>query len=186
MEHLPIQLAAFAIATVPVVWLSWRSLKSPKNHGFYRFFSWECILWLFVWQIPVWFRDLLSWHQILSWIILVASCYPVLAGVYELKKANRIDQKRDDPSLFGFESTTHLVTTGIFNYIRHPMYASLLFLAWGIAMKNPDPVSIIVAGFATILLYLTAIMEEKEDIRFFGEEYQAYMKRSKRFVPWIF
>jgi hypothetical protein len=47
MEHLPIQLLAFAIATVPVVWLSWRSLKSRKNHGFYRFFSWECILWLF-------------------------------------------------------------------------------------------------------------------------------------------
>ena len=186
MEHLSIQLVAFAIASVPVVWLSWRSLKSRKNHGFYRFFSWECILWLLIWQVLVWFRNPLSWHQILSWILLVTCCYPVLAGVYQLKKAHRIDQQRKDPSLFGFESTTHLVTTGIFHYIRHPMYSSLLILAWGVAMKNPGPLALLIAALASVLLYLTAVTEEKEDIAFFGDPYREYMSETKRFIPWIF
>jgi protein-S-isoprenylcysteine O-methyltransferase Ste14 len=110
----------------------------------------------------------------------------VLAGVYELKKYARAGQERNDPSLFGFENTSNLVTSGIFRYIRHPMYSSLLILAWGIAMKNPHLHALIIAGLTSVLLYLTVIMEEKEDIAYFGEDYRAYMKRSKRFIPWIF
>jgi protein-S-isoprenylcysteine O-methyltransferase Ste14 len=36
------------------------------------------------------------------------------------------------------EKTTILVTTGAYRYIRHPLYSSLLFLAWGIFFKAPS------------------------------------------------
>ena len=31
---------------------------------------------------------------------------------------------------FKFEQTGHLVTAGIYRYIRHPLYSALLLLAW--------------------------------------------------------
>ena len=33
----------FGILSVPILILSRRTLFSPASHGFYRFFSWECI-----------------------------------------------------------------------------------------------------------------------------------------------
>lgn len=186
MEHLTIQLLAFAITTIPVAWISWRSIRSVKNHGFYRFLAWECILWLFILQVPGWFREPFTWHQIISWILLFGCCYPVLAAVYQLKKAGKANKNREDSSLYTFERTTSLVTTGIFRYIRHPMYTSLMLLAWGIAMKQPTIHALLVALLATVLMALTGKMEEAEDIAFFGDAYREYMKRSKRFIPWIF
>jgi protein-S-isoprenylcysteine O-methyltransferase Ste14 len=39
---------------------------------------------------------------------------------------------------------------------------------------------------ATVFLIATAKADEAECIRFFGAEYQAYMKRTKMFVPFVF
>lgn len=75
---------------------------------------------------------------------------------------------------------------GIFKYIRHPLYSSLLFLTWGILLKNATIELSIAALISTIFLYFTAIYDEKECIMFFGNKYIDYMKRSKRFLPYIF
>jgi hypothetical protein len=37
----------FAISSAALFLVSRASLKSPRSHGFYRFFAWECILALF-------------------------------------------------------------------------------------------------------------------------------------------
>jgi protein-S-isoprenylcysteine O-methyltransferase Ste14 len=39
---------------------------------------------------------------------------------------------------------------------------------------------------ATSFLVATARIEEAEDIRFFGSAYQAYMKRTRMFIPFVF
>ncbi|TSA31770.1 MAG: isoprenylcysteine carboxylmethyltransferase family protein [Porphyromonadaceae bacterium] len=176
---------AFLIGSIPIIYLSWRSLGSTKNHGFFRFFAWEIILWLLVINIRFWFKDPFSWHQIISWILLLISIYPVIDGVYRFKAAGRINHERKDTTLFDFEHTTSLITTGVYRYIRHPMYASLLYLTWGIAFKNPSVIILIYAEAATIFLYLTVRVEERENLTYFGEEYRQYMKRTKRFVPWL-
>ena len=67
-----------------------------------------------------------------------------------------------------------------------PLYSSLLFLAWGIFFKRFSPFGLVLAIAATILLFITARMEERENITFFGEEYQEYMKKTKMFEPCIF
>ena len=88
--------------------------------------------------------------------------------------------------MVGIEKTTELVTTGVYHYIRHPFYSSLLFLGWGILLKNVNWIGILLAVLTTILLIITARKEEIENIQFFGENYQEYMKRTKMFVPFIF
>lgn len=176
---------AFFIGSLPIIYLSWRSLGSIRNHGFFRFFAWELILWLAVCNIRFWFKDPFSVHQIFSWTFLVISIYPLADSIYRFRVAGRINRERGDPTLFGFEHTTSLITTGVFRYIRHPMYASLLYLAWGIALKNPTIIILAYALATTFFLYLTVRVEERENLSYFGEDYRRYMKGTKRFVPWL-
>jgi protein-S-isoprenylcysteine O-methyltransferase Ste14 len=178
------KIAAFLILSIPVVIVSWRSLTRITNHGFYRFLAWECILWLAISNIRYWFEDPFSIRQIVSWIFLFYCIYPVTAGSILMKKLGKADEARDN-SLHGFEKTTELVDSGIFGYIRHPLYSSLLFLTWGILLKHVTLFLLVVALLATAFLFATALMEEKENIAFFGEKYKAYMKRTKMFVPFI-
>jgi protein-S-isoprenylcysteine O-methyltransferase Ste14 len=186
MKDIWVNIIIFGILTAPILWLSLRSLKSHRNHGFYRFFAWELMAWLLVSNFRDWFRDVTSVHQLVSWFLLIISIYPVLDGLYRFKTAGRINRQRNDPTLFGFEHTTELITTGVYRFIRHPMYASLLYLTWGIALKRPEPDSLIIGAITSLLLLLTVLAEEKENRAYFGDAYRQYMKRSKRFIPFVF
>ena len=61
----------------------------------------------------------------------------LVAGAVLLRRASKPGVVRVDEKLFKFEKTTELVTSGIFKYIRHPLYSSLIFLTWGIYFKHP-------------------------------------------------
>jgi len=176
----------FVLATIGITWVSRSSLRDVLFHGFYRFFAWETILILFLVNMNYWFVDPFSLRQIISWSFLIVSLVLIYQGVQLLRRKGRLDQERNDPALVGIEKTTELVTTGVYHYIRHPFYSSLLFLGWGILLKNVNWIGILLAVLTTILLIITAKKEEIENIQFFGENYQEYMKRTKMFVPFIF
>lgn len=180
------RLIIFGVLSIPVIILSWRALFNVKSHGFYRFFSWECIILLFVVNYSFWFDNPFSINQIFSWVFLLISIYLVVAGVILLKKIGKPLQNRDEKTLYQFEKTSELVEIGIFKFIRHPLYASLLFLTWGIFFKNITIILLFVALLSSLFLYLTAIFDERECIKFFGSKYIDYMKRSKMFIPFIF
>ncbi|MDX2444152.1 MAG: methyltransferase [Bacteroidales bacterium] len=179
------KLLLFGIISIPVIIISWRSLFNYKSHGFYRFFSWECIIWLFVANYKFWFVNPFTTTQIISWIFLLFSAYLVLTGVILMKKKGKPGMSRDEKTLYSFEKTSELLDTGIFKYIRHPLYSSLLFLTWGIFLKNPTIQLLLISLISTTVLYLTAIIEEKECVKHFGTKYVEYMKRSKKFIPFI-
>jgi protein-S-isoprenylcysteine O-methyltransferase Ste14 len=177
---------AFALGTLLLLALSWRALRRPQSHGFYRFFAWEAILALLVLNGPLWFVERFAAHQLLSWALLCASLLLLFAGLHQLRRMGRPDEQRTDPELFAFERTSQLVTTGIFHLIRHPLYASLLLLAWGVACKQPGALSWALALLASLALWLTAKRDEAECLQQFGEAYRDYMQRSRMFIPWLF
>lgn len=179
-------LILFGILSILIIIVSWRTLFNTKSHGFYRFFSWECIAWLFASNYRFWFDDFFSFHQIFSWVLLLVSIYLVVAGVIQLKSRGQQANHRDEKSLYQFEKTSELVDNGIYKYIRHPLYSSLLFLTWGIVIKNPTYALLMIAVLSSVFLYITARFDEKECINFFGSKYAEYMKRSKMFVPLLF
>jgi protein-S-isoprenylcysteine O-methyltransferase Ste14 len=129
----------FGLLSAPLVFISRASLRRPGSHGFYRFFAWEAILGLALLNLPAWFKDPFARHQIISWLLLIASLALVAAGVHLLSAFGGTDpdQASDVPKI-GIEKTTSLVTTGIYGYIRHPLYSSLLFLTWGVFFKRPS------------------------------------------------
>jgi protein-S-isoprenylcysteine O-methyltransferase Ste14 len=175
----------FLTVSVALIYISRASLRNLGSHGFYRFFAWECILVLFLLNMRVWFDQPCSAHQIISWVLLIISIPLVLPGVSALvRKGKPTEVHRDEP-LLAFEKTTVLVTVGIYRYIRHPLYSSLLFLNWGVFFKSPSLVGMSLAITTTVFLILTARAEEREDIAYFGEAYREYMGRTKMFVPFL-
>jgi protein-S-isoprenylcysteine O-methyltransferase Ste14 len=179
-----ISIIIFILLSIPIIVISWRSIFRIKNHGLYRFISWECILWLIISNIVFWFKDPFSIFQVISWVLLFLSLYPFISGVYIIKKAGQADRNRDN-SLYGFEKTSELIETGVFKYIRHPLYTSLLLLTWGIFFKHTDYILLLISFISSAALFLTARMEEKENIRYFGEQYREYMRKTKMFIPFI-
>lgn len=177
----------FIVVSSIIVAVSWKSLQQPGSHGFYRFFAWEAILALIVINMPFWFRNPFAWNQILAWALLILCMIPLVFGVQALRTRGKPVEKREgEPSLLAFEKTTALVTSGIYQYIRHPLYSSLFLLAWGAFFKSPSWIGAALAVTATFFLVATAKADEAECTRFFGPQYQDYMKQTKRFVPYIF
>lgn len=180
------RLIGFAIASIGLVYISRRSLLAPRSHGFYRFFAWEMIAALFFLNVTTWFRNPWSWNQIISWSLLFISLIPLGFGVHALKTRGKpVQQREDEPQLLAFEKTSELVTSGIFHYIRHPLYSSLFFLTWGVFCKDPSAPGVFLAITATLLLLATARADEAECIRFFGPAYRDYMRRTSMFVPFF-
>jgi protein-S-isoprenylcysteine O-methyltransferase Ste14 len=176
----------FGMLSIPIIVISWRSLFTLQSHGFYRFFAWEAILWLTINNWRYWFADPLSIKQLISWLLLLAAGYLIIAGILVFKRTGKIDPSREDKNLLGFEKTTELIDTGIYKYIRHPLYASLLYLTWGIFFKNTNPGLLIVSVISSVFLYLTSRYDEKECLSYFGDKYRQYMSRSRMFLPFIF
>jgi protein-S-isoprenylcysteine O-methyltransferase Ste14 len=181
-----LQLLVFMLASAGLGWASRRALRRTGAHGFYRFWAWEALLALIVLQAPRWFRNLFRPRQLLSWLLLGLSLVPLALGLRLLRRAGRPSSDRQDPALLGMEKTTELVTSGVYRYIRHPLYASLLLLAWGAFFKAPGWRAGILTGMASALLFATARIEERENTGFFGPAYEAYMHGTRRFIPYVF
>jgi protein-S-isoprenylcysteine O-methyltransferase Ste14 len=182
-----LRVGVLAIATACLVYISRVSLLKPGSHGFYRFFAWEAILALLLLNGPVWFHQPTAWHQLISWTLLLVCIVPLTLGVRSLRRQGHPDQsRRQETELLAFERTTTLVTDGIFRYIRHPLYASLLLLAWGIFFKRPSAAGAVLAVGATLLLILTAKADEAECEHVFGQAYRIYRRGSRMFIPYVF
>lgn len=179
--------ALFVAASIAILKLSWRSLKDRRTHGFYRFFAFELLLALLLLNAPLWFRDPFCARQIAAWLLGVVSIGLAVEGFRLLWVVGRPALVAAPGTNLAFENTTRLVTVGAYRWIRHPLYASLLALAWGAYLKNPP-------GFASVALTVgtsgflaaTALAEERENALRFGPPYSDYMKRTWRFVPFLF
>jgi protein-S-isoprenylcysteine O-methyltransferase Ste14 len=182
-----IQWGIFGGVSLLLAAISWSSLRTPRSHGFFRFFAWEAILALFVLNMRFWFYKPFAWNQIIAWSLLLLSLIPFVFGIHSLRTRGKpAKQREDDPSLLAFEKTTTLVTSGIYRYIRHPLYSSLLLLTWGIFFKAPSLAGSVLTMIATLFLIATARADEMECTQFFGPSYREYMQKTKRFVPYLF
>jgi len=180
------KLILFAVVSGFMLLVSRESLRNPTLHGFYRFFAWELILVLILYNMEYWFLNPGSLLQIISWHLLFISLFLVIHGITLLRILGKPDASRNEVALIRLEKTTRLVTAGAFHYIRHPLYSSLMFLAWGAYLKRPSWPAAGLASAACLFLVATSLAEEKENLRYFGNVYLDYMKRTKRFIPFLF
>jgi protein-S-isoprenylcysteine O-methyltransferase Ste14 len=112
------------------------------------------------------------------WLLIAAS---VLLGVYTLLH-NRLGNFNIRPEP---KATAQLITTGPYQFIRHPMYSALLLatLAFAVAENIWLKVGLWIA--LTLVLSTKASFEEILMSKKFAD-YAAYRARSKRFIPFVF
>ena len=80
-----------------------------------------------------------------------------------------------------------LVTNGIFRYIRHPHYTSLLIVGFGLAFFFYSIVAFFVAVIAIPIMIWSIYDEEKLLVKQYGESYKQFMKKTPwRIIPRIF
>ncbi len=164
--------------TVFIILFSWfLSLRYKRYHGIARFFAFESVFILLLLNYRVWFINPFSPPQLVSWILLMLSIYIVMTGYLLLKSKGKPDRN--------FENTSKLVKSGIYRYIRHPLYLSIFLLGTGIMLKDPRPAQLYLSLINLVAVYITARIEEKEMIRKFGNDYLEYIKETKMFIPYI-
>jgi protein-S-isoprenylcysteine O-methyltransferase Ste14 len=79
-----------------------------------------------------------------------------------------------------------LITTGPYRIVRHPLYASLIWMFYGASMAYLNPL----AALENTVLFLPAMiyrsnLEEQALLNRFGDAYAPYRNRTGRFVPRI-
>lgn len=181
-----IQIIAFLISTIFLITISWKSLSNIKVHGFYRFFVFELIVALIILNLPSWIDNPFSSRQLIAWLCLFYALYPLTQSIILLRKVGGNKNRSNVNANFNFENTENLVSDGIYKYVRHPMYSSLLFLCLGTFLKDINYYTTLITVTIIVLLILTARTEEKENIAFFGESYRVYITRTKMFIPFLF
>jgi protein-S-isoprenylcysteine O-methyltransferase Ste14 len=166
------------VATIALAVFNWEfSVKARRFHGIYRFFSFESIVILILLNWRSWFVEPFSWNQLISWVLLFSSIPLAVEGFRLLRVVGKPQGQ--------FENTTKMVTVGVYRYIRHPLYGSLVLVGLGIFFKQVSPLGVVLALVNLGAMISTAKTEEKEMVRSFGSDYERYMRKTKMFIPYI-
>jgi protein-S-isoprenylcysteine O-methyltransferase len=80
-----------------------------------------------------------------------------------------------------------LVERGPFRWVRHPSYTGVLlaFLGWALTLRNWAAMAVVLAPI--FVAFVRRMNVEEEALReALGEQYVAYMRRTKRLVPGVY
>ena len=95
----------------------------------------------------------------------------VLGTFFTFTVATRPDQK--------------VIETGPYRFVRHPSYTGGLFALFGILLMLTNWLSLVAIAPALVAYAYRIRVEEKALLDGLGEDYRAYMKRTKRLIPYV-
>lgn len=79
---------------------------------------------------------------------------------------------------------TDLVTTGIYSYVRHPIYTGVILCAMGLASIHGTGETWLIAGLLLVLFHFKARHEETLLLAAFPQ-YADYQRTTGRFFPYL-
>jgi protein-S-isoprenylcysteine O-methyltransferase Ste14 len=141
------------------------------------FFAFESLLVLIYFNISHGMENAALWSHIISWLLLSGSAVLALSGFVHMRKYG---MARED-----WEDTTRLIHEGVFRYVRHPLYSSLMMLSAGLLLKRAGTPSFIAFLVCITALVAASLAEEGENREKFGESYLHYAQGTKRYIPFV-
>ena len=98
-------------------------------------------------------------------------------GVTQFKKAQTTVNPKTP------ENATQLVTSGIYQYTRNPMYVGLVLILLGWALYLSHILTLVLlAVFISYMTRFQILPEERVMTQKFGDKYRAYLARVRRWV----
>jgi protein-S-isoprenylcysteine O-methyltransferase Ste14 len=80
-----------------------------------------------------------------------------------------------------------VVENGPYRLIRHPSYSGALITIFGVGLALTNWLSLIGVMVITFIGYSYRVWVEEETLaNVLGEPYLQYMKRTKRFIPFVY
>jgi protein-S-isoprenylcysteine O-methyltransferase Ste14 len=80
--------------------------------------------------------------------------------------------------------TTNLVRTGVFGWVRNPIFTAILTFALGVALVTPNVVAVIALALLFLSIELQVrLVEEPYLLGAHGDAYRGYTARVGRFLP---
>lgn len=106
----------------------------------------------------------------------------VIAGVTLIAFAKKAFRREKQPTCPA-RPTTRIVTRGIFNYTRNPIYLGIVIGVVGIGITFDNGwIVLLDIPLAIVIHRLLILPEERYLIARFGDEYPDYMKRVRRWL----
>lgn len=149
-------------------------------YGIGPFFTWPSLLVTVIFSIIFGCKVKFGKVEQLSVVFLVTGFISIMGAILlytnAVFKVKIMDCIRQDK----------LLTTGVYAYVRNPIYSAILFLCTGIILVARNYcllcLPVLLWGYLTILLKIT---EETWLQDFYGEAYLEYCKKTNRCIPWF-
>ena len=114
------------------------------------------------------------WLQLIGILFSVAGVIISLAALLTLNKSlSPFPTPKED---------AQLIQTGIYKYIRHPIYTGILFFTFGFSMYSENTLRLFIF-FALLILFRFKAAYEETLLQDKYSNYAAYMKTTGMFLP---
>jgi protein-S-isoprenylcysteine O-methyltransferase Ste14 len=163
-----------------------RYVPKPVERSTYVLFSSLALLLLFwQWQpIPaiVWQIDApdvaatIATVSLVGWVIVFTSTFMInhfeLFGLHQVA-SNLTDRKMPEP---------RFRTPLYYNFVRHPIYLCFIIAFWAAPVMTAG--HLLFAAVTTAYILIGILLEERDLVDLFGDEYRQYSKRVSMLLPW--
>lgn len=127
-----------------------------------------------------------------AWVSYVAIALMALGGVGMVVALAQFDMlsfmglSQLGIGKFDVAANTTLYRTGLFAYVRHPLYFAMMIVVAGAFLWHPTPM-FLASGIAIYLyIYVGAVFEERTLVMLYKEQYRDYQKQVKMLIPFVF
>jgi protein-S-isoprenylcysteine O-methyltransferase Ste14 len=163
-----------------------RFIPEPVERSTYVLFASLTLLLLF-WQwrpVPavIWhiaepeMAALITGLSFVGWVIVFASTYLInhfeLFGLQQV--ANHLAGRQMLPPVFR--------TPLFYNFVRHPIYLGFIIAFW--AAPTMTVGHLLFAAVTTAYIFVGILLEERDLIAMFGDDYRRYRQRVSMLLPW--
>ncbi len=75
-----------------------------------------------------------------------------------------------------------VLVQGAYRWVRHPLYLTILLMIW----SHPDPTAdrLLFNVLFTTWIIVGTVLEERDLVAVFGNDYQNYQRRVPMFIPY--
>jgi Putative protein-S-isoprenylcysteine methyltransferase len=138
------------------------------------------ILFLLVFLV-VWIVDSFFLHYALNVLGVIVLLVTIPFGVLTFA-AGLILVRKSEEVVFHNQAGA-VIDTGVYGYVRHPMYLGSLLILLGFIVTTLSLLSLAVWIALFLFLDRMAAYEERDLTRILGQQYVAYQKRVPKWLP---
>jgi len=182
---------AYAFLILAAGWFAWTirfiiasfKRKTPRAAKVDRRARWGMVLiaaaYAFVWQGEFWTRSPGPWRLTASLLLFAVASVLAWTSTQALGRQWRLDA--------GLNADHHLVQSGPYRLIRHPIYTSMFCMLLGTGFVLATPLALLLPSILCLALgtEIRVRIEEKLLAAQFGEEFRDFQRRVPAYIPFL-